>query len=83
MTTHSNINAMPIQHFTQILKSAELSNAKEVKLSMQQARLLHITLTELLDQSNKTYHDILANINISKPQEPLNLDGGNFSVLAR
>jgi hypothetical protein len=34
------VNTMPLAQFTQLLRAAELSQQKELKMTMQQARLL-------------------------------------------
>ncbi len=66
-------NPMPFQQFAQLLKAAELSNAKEIKMPMQQARLLNIALTELLDLN-------LSELIKNSDQEVVNIqiDGGKF-----
>ena len=46
------INLTPITQFVQLLRVAELNQQKEVKLTIQQARLLNLALTETLDKLN-------------------------------
>jgi hypothetical protein len=76
----SQINTTPIVQFLQILKSAELSQAKEVKMSIQQARLVHIALTELMNKVNQDYESILNELKKSVDSDVITvqLDGGGF-----
>jgi hypothetical protein len=76
----SQINTTPIVQFLQILKSAELSQAKEVKMSIQQARLVHIALTELMNKVNQDYESMLNELKKSVDSDVITvqLDGGGF-----
>ena len=76
----SQINTTPIVQFLQILKSAELSQAKEVKMSIQQARLVHIALTELMNKVNRDYESMLNELKKSVDSDVITvqLDGGGF-----
>jgi hypothetical protein len=85
----NQINTTPIAQFAQLLRATELAQQKELKLSIQQARLLNATLTELLDKVNQNYEELLSklqNTSISESkekQEPtesitIQLDGGYF-----
>jgi hypothetical protein len=76
----SQINTTPIVQFLQILKSAELSQAKEVKMSIQQARLVHIALTELMNKVNQDYESMLKELKKSVDSDVITvqLDGGGF-----
>ena len=46
----NQINTSPITQFIQQVRSAELNQAKEIKMSMQQARLLNLALAEIMDK---------------------------------
>ena len=70
------INLSPITQFVQQLKSAEFTNQREVKLSIQQARLLSIALVELMDQLIKEPASKSNNNEIVK----INMDGGGFNT---
>lgn len=76
----NQINLTPITQFTQQLRSAELSQAKEVKLPIQQARLLGLALTELLDKVNQDYETLLNSLKSSTGSEVVTvaMDGGTF-----
>ncbi len=78
MTTQ--INTSSITNFIQQVKSAELSQSKEVKISIQQARLLVLTLTEVLENNNRNWEEIYTVFKNSKTDEVItvNLDGGGF-----
>lgn len=76
----NSINTSPITNFIQQVRSAELSQSKEVKLSIQQARLLILSLTEVLDSNNRNWEEIFTVIKNSKNEEiiSVSLDGGGF-----
>ena len=75
------INLSPLTTFTQTLRAAELAQAKEVKLTIQQARLLGLALTELLDKVNQDYETMYNVLKRSVGEEPVSvsMDGGGFS----
>ena len=74
------INTIPIQQFTQLLKAAELSRQQEVKIPIQQARLLNITLTEILTKLTQDYETLLVELKQSQDTEvvTVTMDGGGF-----
>jgi hypothetical protein len=76
----NQINTTPITQFTQLLRATELSQQKEVKIPIQQARLLNLALTELLDQINRDYGELLEALKQQQSSEVItvNLDGGFF-----
>jgi len=76
----NQINITPITQFTQLLRATELSQQKEVKMPIQQARLLNLALTELLDQINRDYGELLEALKQQQGSEVItvNLDGGFF-----
>jgi len=75
------INLSPLTAFTQTLRAAELSQSKEVKLTIQQARLLGLALTELLDKVNQDYETMYMALKRNVDNEPISvsMDGGGFS----
>jgi len=77
----NQINLSPITQFVQTLRSAELSQQKEIKLSIQQARLLHLALTEVLDKINQDYESLYNDLKRSVDTEvvSVSMDGGGFS----
>ena len=76
------INTTPLTNFAQTLKAAELSRQQDVKLTIQQARLLNIALVEILDKLNKDYESLLNefknNTTTSVDTISVEMDGGGF-----
>lgn len=71
---------MPITQFTQALKAAELSQQKELKMTIQQARLLNIALTEVLAKLTQDYESLFNSLKASQGSEVISIqvDGGGF-----
>lgn len=82
----NQINTTPITQFAQLLRATELSQQKELKLPIQQARLLNVTLVELLDKINQDYEELFkslhSNENIVQENTDdvinIQMDGGHF-----
>jgi hypothetical protein len=76
----NQINTTPITQFIQQVRSAELSQSKEVKLSIQQARMISMALTELMEKVLRDYETMLNQLKKSAENEVVNveLDGGGF-----
>lgn len=76
----NQINLSPITQFAQLLKAAEFSQAKEVKMNMQQARLLNLTLVEMLDKLNQDYELLLKDLKSNSGPDVISvsMDGGGF-----
>lgn len=74
------INTTPITHFTQTLRAAELSQQKEVKMTIQQARLLNLALSEIMDKLNNDYESMFNELKQSVNSDTITvqLDGGGF-----
>jgi len=53
------INTLPIQQFISSVKSADASNAREVKLDTQSAKRLAFTLGEVLARLNGDLEELL------------------------
>jgi len=77
----NQVNTTPVMQFTQLLKAAELSQQKELKIPIQQARLLNIALTEILSKMNQDYESLFHSLKNSSDTEVLTvqMDGGGFS----
>lgn len=72
------LNTAPIIQFIQQVRSADLGNAKEVKLNMQNAKRLSFALGEVMARLEGDLEEILA----TKSQSPtetieITMDGGN------
>lgn len=75
------INLSPITQFAQLVRSAELSQSKEVKIPIQQARLINLALIELMDQLHQDYETMYNALKRGVNEEPVSvsMDGGGFS----
>lgn len=71
---------MPLQQFTQLLRAAELSQQKELKMPIQQARLLNLALTDVLAKLNQDYESLFNSLKASSGEEIISIqvDGGGF-----
>jgi hypothetical protein len=74
------INTAALIQFTQLLKAAELSQQKELKMPIQQARLLNIALTEVLAKLTQDYESLFNSLKASSGEEVISIqvDGGGF-----
>ena len=74
------INTTPISQFAQTLRAAELAQQKELKMPIQQARLLSLALTEVLDKMNQDYESMYNALKNNTDSETVNvsMDGGGF-----
>lgn len=75
------INTLPIQQFIQQVKSAELSQQKEIKLDIKNAKNLAFCLAELNARLVQDYDKILRqSMNNSNSETiTISMDGGGFS----
>ena len=76
----NQVNTMPLVQFTQLLKAAELSQQKELKMPIQQARLLSLALTEVLAKVTQDYESLFNSLKASQGSEVISIqvDGGGF-----
>ena len=74
------INTMPLTQFTQLLRAAELSQQKELKMTIQQARLLSLALNDVLAKLNQDYESLFNTLKASSGSEVISIqvDGGGF-----
>lgn len=74
------INTAALIQFTQLLKAAELSQQKELKMPIQQARLLNIALTEVLAKLTQDYESLFNSLKSNSGEEVISIqvDGGGF-----
>jgi hypothetical protein len=77
----NQINLSPISQFAQMLRAGELSQSKELKMPIQQARLLNMALVEILDRLNQDYETMYNALKNSTNTEvvSVSMDGGAFS----
>jgi hypothetical protein len=76
----NQINLTPFTQFIQQVRGAEQSQSKEIKLSIQQARMLSLALTECLDKLNKDYETLFNELKKSQDNDvvTVSMDGGGF-----
>lgn len=74
------INTTSLTQFIQQVKSAELSNQKEIKLSIQQARTLSLTLSEILIALVQDYETLFNQLKQNQENQviKINVDGGSL-----
>lgn len=77
MQTNEPINTAPIQQLIQMLRTAESSNQKEVRIPIAQAKNLHYTLTILLaNQQGRLEKLIVDNKSSNEEVVTVSMDGG-------
>ena len=76
----NQINLTPISQFAQMLRAAELAQSREVKLTIQQARLLNLALLEIQDKLLQDYETLFNKLKTSSETEVVSvtMDGGGF-----
>lgn len=77
MQTVEPLNTIPLQQFIQIVKSAENSRAKEVKLDINQAKNLAFTLGIVMSRLNGDLERLVLQNNNENAIVKVELDGGN------
>jgi hypothetical protein len=77
----NQINLTPLTQFTQLLRSAELSQQKEVKIPIVQARLLSLALSEIQDKLLQDYESMFNALkgHVQQEEVEIQLDGGDFT----
>jgi hypothetical protein len=77
----NQINLTPITQFAHSLRAAELAQAKEVKMPIQQARLLNLALAEIQDKLLQDYESMYNALKNSVGTETITvaMDGGSFT----
>jgi hypothetical protein len=74
------INTYPITALIQQIKAADLSQQKEVRIDIKNAKLLSYALGEVLGKVNQDYETLLKNLQRSTGDTvTVQLDGGGFS----
>ena len=75
------INTLPIQQFIQQVKSAELSQQKEVKIDIKSAKMLAYSLGEITAKLLEDQDELLSKLAQSQGSEvTIKMDGGGFSA---
>ena len=75
------VNLSPLTQFIQAVRLAELGQQKEIRLPIQNARLLNLALAELLDKVNQDYESMYSNLkkSIDTDVVSISMDGGGFT----
>jgi uncharacterized FlaG/YvyC family protein len=78
----NQINLSPVTQFIQQVRSAEQAQSKEVKMSLQQARMLGLALAEMMDKMNQDYESMYSALKRSVDSEVISveMDGGGFEL---
>lgn len=75
----NNINTYPIQQFIEMVKLADVSQKKEIKLDIKTARHLALTLGEVTAQLSQDYGELIKNFqNNNFETVEIRMDGGGF-----
>ena len=77
MSTQSPLNTAPIQNFIQTVKGADSSQAKEVKLTMQQAKGLAFTLGIVMSRLQGDMEKFVKENANKEEVVEVQMDGGN------
>jgi len=73
----NQINLTSITQFAQLLRSAELAQQKEIKIPIQQARLLNLALLEIQDKLLQDYETLFSVLkNKTNDVITVSMDGG-------
>lgn len=73
------INTIPLQQFIQLVKAAELSQSKEIKLDIKTAKSLVYCLSEINAKLVENYDFLLQKLLESTNQSvTIQMDGGGF-----
>lgn len=73
------INTVPLQQYFQMVKSAELSNQREVRLDIKFAKQLSYCLGEMNAKMIQDYDQLVATLMSSTGQvTTIQMDGGGF-----
>jgi hypothetical protein len=73
------INTYPITSLIQQIKAADISQQKEIRIDIKNAKLLSYALAEILSKVNQDYESLLKNLQKSTGDTvTVQLDGGGF-----
>jgi hypothetical protein len=77
MQTVEPLNTIPLQQFIQLVKSAENSRSKEVKLDISQAKNLAFTLGLVMSRLHGDLEKLIVQNTNNETVIKVELDGGN------
>jgi len=73
----NDINTTPIQQFISLVKSADSSNQREIKIPIDTAKKLAFTMGETMAKLNGDLESLLLKKEKSEDVIRVNMDGGN------
>jgi hypothetical protein len=74
----NEISTYPIQQFIELVKIADMSQKKEIKLDIKTAKMLAFTLGEVTARLSQDYSDALKQLNAGTGPVEIRMDGGGF-----
>ena len=74
----NDINTYPIQQFIEMVKIADLSQKREIKLDIKTARHLALTLGEVTAQMSQDYSNLIKQQSQTNEIVEIRMDGGGF-----
>lgn len=74
------INVSPITNLVNLIRTADLSNSKEVRIPIHQAKLIMFSMVEILDKLNKDYDSLYRKLTVDQKNVSykINIDGGTI-----
>jgi hypothetical protein len=76
---NNTINTLPIQQFIQQVKAADLSQQKEIKLDIKNAKNLALCLGEISAKLLQDYSEIINSLQKTSTENvTIKMDGGGF-----
>ena len=78
MQTNEPINTSSLQQFIQQVKSADLSNQKEVRIPIQQAKQLTYALATILARLTGDYEALMSRKSTEQDTVEVKVDGGKL-----
>jgi hypothetical protein len=74
----NQINMSPIIKFIQLVRAAELNKQVNIQITMQQARLISLTLNEMMSKLLSNQDEVISTIKNNTGVVSVNMDGGKF-----
>ena len=78
MQTNEPINTSSLQQFIQQVKGADMSNQKEVRIPIQQAKQLTYALATILARSTGDYEALMSRKSTEQDSVEVQVDGGKL-----
>ena len=75
--TRTPINTYPLEKFIQQVKAADLGNQRDIRLDMEQAKILSYTLAMVMTRLNGDLEKLISEIPEKDQIIQVNMDGGS------